>query len=93
MFQSQSFARNAIVTSAPLIPNFLAEGQDHRGAHVKCGAGLKDCSGFNIFLNSYGLFHDEGILKKHGKKCPPAACQLKLLKRFNIHYFFRVTAT
>ena len=28
------------------------------------GADLKDCSEFNIFLNSYGLFYDEEILKK-----------------------------
>ena len=29
--------------------------------------GLKDCSEFNIFLNSYGLFYDAEILKKAWK--------------------------
>ena len=32
------------------------------------GADLKDCLEFNIFLNSYVLFYDGEILKKHGKE-------------------------
>ena len=31
------------------------------------GANLTDCPEFNIFLNGYGLFYDEEILKKRRK--------------------------
>ena len=59
------------------------------------GADLKDFSEFHIFLNSYGLFYDEEILKKHGKEIKMFSYYLPVkitltIKRF---LFFEVTVS
>ena len=58
------------------------------------GADLKDCSEFNIFLNSYGLFYDEEILKKkHGKeiKMSTYCLPVKITSTLKRLSFFKVT--
>ena len=47
------------------------------------GADLKDCSEVHIFLNSYGLFYDKEILKKHGKE----------IKMFTYYLPVKITST